>query len=159
MLIKVNKCEELTSKSGNKYKKVSVELEGGDKREDVAVFSSFSRYSEVKEGDVVEGVVQEKDDAKYGKSFTLADGNLGPKPAGFRGNSNAIAKAQENKSIMIAGFQESKEKGIKIASTFKASVDTAIAEYGKDGGDLEDLFKKWRKYYWDSYDYEELTPF
>lgn len=157
MLIKILKSEVKTSANGNEYKKADVEVEGGGVKENVAVFPKFSHYNEVLEGNAVEGVIREGNDPKWGKSYVLEDGNLGQKPAGLR--QNAISKAQDKKAEQIAQSQEAKEHSIRIASTFTAAWNTAIAETENDRSKLQEAFEKWRKYYWESWDYDDQIPF
>ena len=80
-----------------------------------------------------------------------------PKPKSQRtgGNTAAIKEAQTVKREDIRNAQENKETSIKIASTFTAAWNTAIAIYNTDKNNLysvEELFTTWRTFYWKNWD-------
>lgn len=87
---------------------------------------------------------------------TASTGAPGGRGGAFK--SMQIDKAMGRKEESIGKFQDSKEYGIKVSSTFRSATDTAIAEYQENhristtGPTLEQLFEKWREYYWMRFD-------
>ena len=152
MQYKIKTSEEI-NRNGKVWKKATLTDPLNDAVSlEVSVWPDYALYSQVVEGAVVEGVVVENKGYK-----NLKDGNLGAKPAQFK--QNQIKQAMEQKAEQIGAFQESKEKGIKVAGTFRAAAEMAIAEYNREGGNIGEHFSKWRKQLWDLWEYDNEIPF
>lgn len=126
---------------------------------DVAIWSTFANFANLKDGDIVEAELEIKQNGQY-LNKTLkspATGNIRASGGGMG------AKLMEKKEASIEKFQTSKENSIKISSTFGKAVDCAIAEFQSNGdmhGDLEELIRKWRRKLWFLYEeHTEYPPF
>ena len=146
--------ENRTSAKGNKYIRATLKDEGGAEFTDVAIFDKFPDFANIISGSTLEGNLVSKD--YQGKtSYTLNSPNSAP-TGGFGGAGGV--KMMEKKAESIAKSQDRKEEGIKIASVFRASYETALEEWRsvKEGPDGEVLsfdanfrgcFEKWKKYF------------
>jgi hypothetical protein len=135
------------SSKGNKYKKFNVRDEAGTIFNDACSFESMSQYSKIVPGAVIEGYLKEKD-WQGKKSYTLEDGNLGPKPMGFGGGAKAmeakakgIEQAQERKDVSIKGAQDRKESAIEISATARDA--TLIVTHFYPTLTTEEIKVKW----------------
>ena len=147
-----------SKKTGKRFKKFSVKDEKGVVTREVAAFSFFSGYNDIKPGATVEAVLKEGE-FNGQKSYSLVDGNLGPKPSGFA--KEAVADKAKN----IEKAQDRKEEGIMISSTMRMAVDLSVAQIEAKGltPSIEEMKKQillWRKWLmnnWDPQEKEELT--
>lgn len=146
-----SQVQELTSQAGNKYKKFNIKDEKGVVTNDVVAFPYYSHYAEIVSGAVVEAVVKEKD--YNGRiSYSLVDGNLGPKPASFGAKAQevkakTIEKAQERKDESIKSAQERKESAIAISSTARDAT-LIVTTFYKDLNyeEIKDKWLQWRRW-------------
>ncbi len=141
------------------WKVVDVEGLDGTKASDVSCNrfdkekKEFPNYDTIVDGATIEATLWQ---SQAGKSYLFA-----PKPTvlpRFKVNGGAITKNMEKKEASIEKFQTNKEESIKIASTFSAAWNSAIAEYEKKTNDLtsiEELFAKYREFYWHNFDVAE----
>lgn len=117
---------------------------------------AFPKFDEIMNAGEIEGEFWTSD---AGKNYLFA-----PKPQrasnpGFK--SHQIRETMEIKRTDIAHSQAEKSHAIKVASTFSAAKDAAIAEYQESrrlsatGATLEQLFEKWREYFWLRFDVGE----
>ena len=151
--------EAKTSAKGTNYHRATLKAE--DKSwTDVAIFKGFNAEDLVP-GGKVKGILEEKE--YMGKPSYTLNAPVSPKTASAGAfKAQQIEKAVERKEASISRFQGDKEYSIKVSSTFRAAVDSAIAEYQEmrrvsvsTDADIEKLFKKWRAFFWSSFDVVE----
>ncbi len=136
-----SQVQDLVSKAGKEFKKFNVKKEDGSVINDVVAFSFYSKFPEVVANAVLEGVLKEGAEFQGKKSFSLVDGNLGPKPSSFAGG----AKNMEAKAKNIEKAQERKEDGIMISSTARMATETTIA-LKWEGMTKEEFKVEWQKH-------------
>jgi len=137
----------MTSKAGKEYKKFNVRKEDGTIVNGVVAFPFYSLYASIVSGAVLEGIIKEEE-YNGGKSYKLADGNLGPKPASFGGG----AKNMELKAKNIEKAQDRKEDGIMISSTARMATEMVLALKGTVDGpenvaEFKEAWLEWRKWF------------
>jgi hypothetical protein len=150
----IQKIEFKTSASGNKYARATID------GKEVAIFDKFPNFSNLKEGDSVEGDMTKKE--YQGKdSWTL---NPLARPSSFKSGGNGnIAKLQEKKAEGIKQSQENRAEGVKVASTFRDATLITVAMLNKsqapDSIDkVQEEWLYWRDWLWKNWDVEE-PPF
>ena len=119
---------------------------------------TFPNFDEITNAGTVEGELWKSD---AGKNYLFA-----PKPQ-KAGNGGAFKTMQMEKTMgikaeHIAHAQDEKAYSIKVASTFTAAWNTAVAEWQEQrrtspstAQTLEALFEKWREWYWLRFDVNE----
>lgn len=149
--------QELTSQAGKQYKKFNIKDEKGVVINDVVAFPFFSHYSEIVSGAVVEAVVKEKD-YNGRTSYSLVDGNLGPKPASFGAKAQevkieAIKKAQDRTNESVKSAQERRESAIAISSTARDAT-LIVTTFYKDLNyeEIKDKWLQWRRWLLNNFD-------
>ena len=160
MKLTIDWCEEKVSSKGTKYKKASVTPENGTRTDDVAVFDSYSQYGDIAPGRVVEGVLKEKE-YQGKKSYTLEDGNLGPKPDSLGGyKQKMINETMEKKNSSIREFQGNKEESIRLAGCQRDAVllVTTFLPRESDTDYIKTKIIEWRDWLL-SDDFSEHPPF
>lgn len=155
--------------AGKAVKRCSLKDEAGSITENVTIWSAdtkgvpFPSFDKLTLGGKVEGELKE---GKGGYGPTLYP----PKNAsvGSQGSfSEASAKRTiEVKAEHIARAQDAKGESIKIASTFTAARETALAELGEEFTEQQymERFKFWRAWHYNNWemhqkDIEEAPPF
>ncbi len=133
-----NDVQEVTAKSGTKYKKCRIKDEKGIVTESVAVFSSFSQYNNLVTGAEVEAILKEKD-YNGSKSYSLEDAY---KPNGGGGG---FAKAAEAKSENIKKAMDRKEEAISISSTARDATLIVTKFYPLETTE-EEIKKNWLRW-------------
>lgn len=113
-----------TSKSTQKqYKKFSVQPEGGTVvTQGVVAFPSVGIYNLIEDGATVKAELVEKNDPKYGLSYSLKDeagmgGSYGGTKNSFSRNGEAILAATERKEKSIQSTLDRKEDSFMISGT------------------------------------------
>ncbi len=139
-MYKISAIEFKQSAAGNAYARVK--FEGNDN--EVAIFSKFPGFGELKVGSTVEGELTSKD-FNGKKSYTL---NSLSKPSTFKAGGANIAKAQEVKAKNIGEAMDRKEASIEKMATFRdATILTSawMAAAEKNGIEIDiNLIKsKW----------------
>lgn len=130
---------------------------------DVTVWPGFPNYANLAPGQTIQAKIIAKD-FKGRTYYSLEYSNPATGPTAPY-NGQQIAKAQEVKGQQIAQAQGNKELGIKISSTIRMAVDTALnfmaVESIKDEGVFKSEVKRWRKFYWENWDAKEtdFEPF
>lgn len=121
--------------------------------DDVAIWSSFPDFANLKDGDVVMGELEVKQNGQYTNKTLNYPKPANSSPRGsYAAKGPAVEKAMERKEASIGKFQDNKELSIKISSTMRDAVLLAIAEFNADGGknntthSLDELILKWRKW-------------
>jgi hypothetical protein len=147
--------ENKVTSTGKKYIKATLKDETGATTTDVAIWEGFPNFANLKPGEVVEGDLVIKQNGQYENKSLYA-----PKVASTGQNSanrgGFIAKAQENKAVLIEKAQDNKERGIMTSSTIRLAVDTALAECAGmpfDAGVFKGRIREWRNWYlaeWDN---------
>lgn len=155
---KINWCE----KKGDDW--VVATLESGEANVSINRTSkkgeAFPNFDGIAPGAEVEGELWQ---SAAGKWYLFP-----PKPQAShggpnRGNGGAykakmIEETMQKKEASIGRFQDSKEFSIKVSSTFRAAVDSALEEYRASANislarpDVTALFRKWREFYWNEFD-------
>ncbi len=152
-LIIGSQVQELVGKtSGKPFKKFSVKDEMGVVTEGVVAFPTFSQFNMIVAGGTVEALLKEGAEFQGRKSFSLADGNLGPRPNSFGG-----IKTMEIKAKQIEKAQDNKAEGIMISSTARMATDTVIAllvQIPERTGpeEFKKMWIEWRKWFMDNWD-------
>lgn len=153
--IKVEWCENATTKTNRPYKKLSVTDSEGNKH-NVNIFSDFPDFANIAPGSMIRGKLEAN-----GKYMNLISETQAPK-----GNPNyktaQIEKAMDTKRQDITKFQDNKELSVKISGTMRDAVQLSLAEFGADGTQsLEELILKWRVWLWENYDMDvtKTDPF
>lgn len=141
--------QELTAKSSGKpFKKFNVRDEKGIVTNDVVAFPFFTQYQSIAASATVEAVLKESE-FNGRKSFSLVDGNLGPKPSSFNGG----AKNMEVKANNIAKAQDRKEDGIMISSTARMATEAVGAIYASlTPEDYKKHWLEWRKWFMENWE-------
>lgn len=148
----VNWAETKTSAKGTEYKRATLTDESGKQTENVAVFNFYSKYNDVKPGNIVSGTLV-ADLFKGKTSYKLEDGktwqkNTNWKPGGGGGSTVYNSQAMETKKENVHEAQENKALGIKVSSTIRMAVDIAIAEGAPNSTNI----LKWRTWLWENWD-------
>ena len=152
------------------WKEISLTRESGDKLTEVSVNRTskkgevFPNFDNLQAGQTIEGELWQSPAGKW----YLFPPRTAKTASGVAYKAQVIEKAVERKEASIGRFQDSKEYSIKVSSTFRAAVDSAIAEYQEQSRvsvttrtPLEQLFEKWREYYWFEFDVDsnKYPPF
>lgn len=139
--MKIISSEEKVSAKGNKYKRIRIE--GNDN--ELACFSTFSKYSEVIAGAQVDGLIKEKD-FNGKKSYTLEDENK-PKVGGFGGI--GVKAAQERKADMIEKAQDRKSESIAYFNSTNCAIELVgkLDTQSMTHQDIEEEIIYWRDWF------------
>ena len=143
---------------------VSLTDEAGKQLKDVSINKvskkgePFPNFDNLASGQEVEGELWSSPSGKH----YLFPPRVAKTGQGGAFKTQVIKEAQDTKRRDITHFQGEKEYSIKVSSTFRAAVDSAIAEYQEarrvsiaTDVNLEKLFEKWREYYWFEFDVTE----
>jgi len=133
---------------------------------DVTIWSNFVNFANLKDGDVVEGELETKQNGQYvNKTLNmpragLVGANRGQSGA-FRGKQMEETMAKKQGYIQEA--QDNKGLSIKISGTMRDAVLCALAGHStlnNGTADLEASILRWRKWLWAHYDdHEKFPPF
>lgn len=152
--------------SGKQKAEARLKGEDGIVHEKVNIWGDFPNYASIVNGGTIEGTITPASDPKYPPSLKPSQTPKTASTGAYK--AKAMNDAMEKKAEYIGQAQNHKEQGIKVASTFSAAWNTAIAEYQEEKrshigntADLEQLFKKWRAFYWNAFDVEatDYPPF
>ena len=154
--------KEVNTKYGTKPKvDCSITSDDGQITDAVSIWSSFADFANLKDGDVVDGELEIKQNGNYTNKTLKSPptGTTGP----YRGNPGAITKAMDRKEQGIEKFQDNKELGIKISSTIRMAVDL-VAATESEGWTMQQKqseIKQWRKWLWENWsaDDKDFAPF
>lgn len=148
------------------WKEISLTRESGDKLTEVSVNRKskkgevFPNFDELAAGQTIEGELWQ---SPAGKWYLFPPRPVKQASSGAY-KQKVMEEAVARKETSIKQFQGSKEYSIKVSSTFRAAVDSAIAEYQEMrrvsiavDANLEKLFEKWREYYWFTFDVDDKT--
>jgi hypothetical protein len=143
--MKIITSEEKISAKGNKYKRIKVE--GNDN--ELACFSTFSKYAEVVAGAEIDGTIKEKE-YNGKKSYTLEDASQ-PK-SGFGGA--GVKAAQERKEVMIEKAQERKSDSIAYFNSVNCAI-TLVSKHDvfekMSDQEVENAIVQWREWFLSEY--------
>lgn len=117
----------------------------------VTIWADFPGFADLMPGSKVTGTLNPAKDPKYGPTLYPPKAPRSPSGGGYK--AKMIDDAMVKKEASIIRFQDTKELSIKVSSTFRAAVDTALAEWERNPSyDYEQIFEKWRKFYWMKFD-------
>lgn len=147
-----NNVQDKVSKAGKPYKVFAVKDEGGVVTQDVVAFTFFSKYSEIAPGGQIEGILGESD-YQGKKSYSMKDGNLGPRPAGipYVNRNAAVGAAMAQKEASIGKFQDNKEHSILVSGTARDAtiILNALMQQGRIKLEGDEYKAQWIKIrYW-----------
>ena len=154
-----------TEKKDENWIVASLTRESGDKLTEVSINrtskkgEAFPNFDSLQAGQTIEGQLWQSQAGKW----YLFPPSVAKQGQGGAYKAQVIEKAMDKKNEAIGRFQDSKEYSIKVSSTFRAAVDSAIAEWqdsrrasiSATGASIEKLFEKWRGFYWMNFDVEE----
>lgn len=145
--------ENKTSAKGNNYIQAEIKDESGQSYERVAIFSSYSKYAEVRPGAKVEGVIMKK---MYNGNVSYSLEDRGGTYSAPRSKKPDFAKAQETKREDIKVAQELKHEAIKMAGAQRDAVLIVTTFYTNTIKDIpgeviekgiKDRIEQWYKYF------------
>ena len=153
MEYEIDKIEEVTSSKGTKYHRADLS-QGTKLWTGVAIFGGFKDEELVSSRKIIGEIIEKEFRGK--PSYTLNAPQTPKTAPGANFKQKMIEDTMEKKSKSISHFQDNKEYSIKVASTFSAAWNTAIAEYElhKDES-LHEMFERWREYYWFEFDVDD----
>lgn len=137
-MIKIEWVEEATTKTGKSYKKVSTDGKNSIPCWPWKVTPEF--YASILPGAEVDGKIVV--DGKFSslESVIAKNANGTERPSG-NWKEKSVEKAMDRKETGIKTFQESKEGGIMISSTFRDA--TLLTQAEMTGASVEDLKSRW----------------
>ncbi len=120
----------------------------------------FPNFQNMMTGHTIEGDFWTSD---KGKKYLFPPKPQTSSPRAFQRSPSAITKAMEKKEESIGKFQDNKEMSIKVSSTLRMAVDTALAFMQNDENTqtFEESVRAWRKFYWMEWNKEDkdFPPF
>ena len=127
---------------------------------DITIWGDYPDFSSLIPGMIVEGELVQSKDGKYKPSLNAPRSPRIASGGAFK--QKMATDLIELKDQKIGLRQDDKYYNIKVASTFTAGWNTAIAEWQEQkrvsphtSQELTALFEKWREYFWYEYDVEE----
>lgn len=154
----IDKIEKVKSAKGTEYHRADLS-QGTKLWVGVAIFGGFKDEELVAGGKVTGDMIEKEYRGKPSYTLNAPDKPKTAPGGGFK--QKMIEETMEKKERSISRFQDSKEHSIKVASTFSAAWNAAIAELeamremGADLLPLSELFEKWREYFWFEFDVDE----
>lgn len=162
MKYKIDWIEKGTTSTGKV--KADATLSDAAGKYEVTIWGDFPGFANLLNGGEVEGEIKPASDPKYKPSLNTPRVTKTSAPSTFK--QKMIEDTMIKKEQSIGRFQDSKEFSIKVSSTFRAAVDSAIAEYQEQRRvsiatevSLEKLFEKWREFYWFNFDVDEAKKY
>lgn len=153
MKFHVESVLETNTTTGKTYKKAALMGEDGVQHQ-VSVWSDYSNYAAVTQGNTVEGVIRDS-----GKYKNLVSGNLGTRPASIPAKFGAVMQIKQEG---IRQAQENKGEAIKISSTMRDAVLITLAELGgnQDHETYESRIRYWRSWLYAEWEeVKDVPPF